>query len=99
MLPDDQLLSEAKAMVDDDHAEAHGAAEDEAAQDIDEGDAARQLETSVLPSASSSASSAPASVEPRVEGDRGSFSVFRGDFKLGSFWHPRAVHTQAALYM
>ena len=83
-------------MVDDDHAEAHGAAEDEAAQDIDEGDAARQLETSVLPSASSSA---PASVEPRVEGDRGSFSVFRGDVMLGSFWYPRAVHTQAALYM
>ena len=38
-------------------------------------------------------------MEPRVEGNGGSYGVFRGDCKLGSFWQPRAEHTQAALYM
>ena len=88
-------------MADDARDEARGAAADEAAQDCDDGDAARQQATSVLPSpsASSSASSASASLEPRVEGNGGSYGVFRGDSKLGSFWQPRAEHTQAALYM
>ena len=100
-LPDDERLSSAKAMADDARDEARGAAADEAAQDCDDGDAARQQATSVLPSpsASSSASSASASMEPRVEGNGGSYGVFRGDCKLGSFWQPRAEHTQAALYM